>query len=634
VQVPGARHPVGKRGDVALVRGVAVVGGVDLSEVLSEFARTMLTDFPIQGILDRLVKRIVDVMPVSAAGVTLVSAGLEARYVAASNELALRFEELQSELGEGPGLAAYHTGEAVSVPDLRGVQWFPSFAPRAVAAGLAGVFSFPLHHADLQLGALVLYCDRPGPLSSDAMTAAQTLADVASAYVISAQARADLQTSSDRARDAALHDSLTGLPNRALMLERLEHARRRGGRSGKTVALFFLDLDRFKVVNETYGHHVGNELLVAVAERLTAALRPGDSVARLASDEFVILCENLDDGVQAGALAVHFDAALSQPFVLSALEVRITASIGIAFTTRGVESPEELLHDADLAMYRTKRRRGGKRPAVDPNALYLVEDQDRLEDALPGAEARGELHLAYQPIVAAGDGQLTGVEALVRWRLPSRGLVSPSLLIALAEQSEQIIDLGQWVLEQAWADRRRWPLDRSDELSVAVNVSAHQLMSAGFADTVAAVLQSASADPGRLTLEVTESVFVHDGERALFVLNDLKDIGVKLALDDFGTGYSSLGYLRRFPVDSVKIDREFVANLGHDPASDTIVTAVIQLAHGLGMTVVCEGVETAAQHHTLTALGADSCQGFYFARPMPNTSMHQLIQHRADRLTN
>jgi diguanylate cyclase (GGDEF)-like protein len=632
--VPTSRRRVRERADLSYSSGVAaVIGPVDLSDVLTEFARTMLTDFPIQGILHRLVKRIVDVMPVTAAGVTLISAELEPRYVAASNESALRFEELQTELGEGPCLAAYHTGEAVSVPDLRRMEWFPNFSPRALDSGLAAVFSFPLHHADLQLGALDLYRDRPGPLSPESMAAAQTLADVASAYVISAQARADLQTSSDQARDAALHDSLTGLPNRALMLQRLEHARRRGGRSGKTSALFFLDLDRFKVVNDTYGHHVGNELLVAVAERLTTVLRPGDSLARLASDEFVILCEDLDDPVQAGAIAVRFDTALAEPFPLADVEMSITASIGIAFTSRGVESPEELLHDADLAMYRTKRRRGGDHQAVDPNALYLVEDQDRLENALPGAAERGELHLAYQPIVAAADGQLTGVEALLRWSLPSRGLVQPTLLIALAEQSGQIIDIGQWVLEQAWSDRRRWQLDRGDDLSVSVNVSAHQLMSAGFADTVAAVLQSASTDPELLTLEVTESVFVHDGERALFVLNDLKDIGVKLALDDFGTGYSSLGYLRRFPMDSVKIDREFVANLGHDPASHTIVTAVIQLAHGLGMTVVCEGVETAEQHQALTALGCDSCQGFYFARPMPNSSVRELIEHRADRLT-
>jgi diguanylate cyclase (GGDEF)-like protein len=628
---PASRRRIRKRADPTYGSGLtAVRTPVDLSDVLTEFARTMLTDFPIQGILDRLVKRIVDVMPVTAAGVTLISAELEPRYVAASNESALRYEELQTELSEGPCLAAYHTGEAVSVPDLRRLEWFPNFSPRALASGLAAVFSFPLHHADLQLGALDLYRDVPGALSPHCLAAAQTLADVASAYVISAQARADLQTSSDQARDAALHDSLTGLPNRALMLERLEHARRRGGRSGKTSALFFLDLDRFKIVNDTYGHHVGNELLVAVAERLTTVLRPGDSLARLASDEFVILCEDLDDTAQAGAIAVRFDTALAEPFPLSGVEIGITASIGIAFTSRGVESPEELLHDADLAMYRTKRRRGGEHQTVDPAALYLVEDQDRLENALPGAAERGELHLAYQPIVAASDGRVTGVEALLRWSLPSRGLVQPSLLIALAEQSGQIIEIGQWVLAQAWSDRLRWQLDRADDLSVAVNVSAHQLMSAGFADTVAAVLEGASANPEMLTLEVTESVFVQDGERALFVLNDLKDIGVNLALDDFGTGYSSLGYLRRFPVDSVKIDREFVANLGHDPASQTIVTAVIQLAHGLGMTVVCEGVETAEQHEALTALGCDSCQGFYFARPMPDSSVLELIRHRAD----
>jgi diguanylate cyclase (GGDEF)-like protein len=606
---------------------------VDLSDVLGEFARTMLTDFPVQGILDRLVKRIVDVMPVTGAGVTLISAELTPRYIAASSESALRFEELQTELGEGPCLAAYHTGEAISVPDLRSMEWFPAFSPPALEAGLEAVFAFPLHHADLQLGALDLYRDQAGPLSPDSMIAAQTLADVASAYLISAQARADLQTSSDQARDAALHDSLTGLPNRVLMLQRLEHARRRGRRSRKTSAVFFLDLDRFKLVNDTYGHDVGNELLVAVAERLTGVLRPGDSLARLASDEFVILCEDLDDSDQASAIAVRFDAALAEPFVLSEVELKMTASIGIAFTRRGAESPEDLLHDADLAMYRVKRRRGGELQGIDLSELYLVEDQERLEHALPGAARRGELHLAYQPIVAAADGRLTGVEALLRWNLPSRGSVQPTVMIALAEQSGQIIDIGRWVLEQAWAERQRWPSDQADQLALSVNVSAHQLMSAGFADTVAAVLDSQSTDPGLLTLEVTESVFVHDGERALFVLNDLKDIGVKLALDDFGTGYSSLGYLRRFPVDSVKVDREFVANLGHDPASHTIVTAVIQLAHGLGMTVISEGVETAEQHEQLTALGCDSCQGFYFAAPMPAASLDQLIKRQAGERT-
>ncbi len=629
--VPTKRRQLRKKADLAFGADAAdLVAAVDLSDVLSEFARTMVTDFPVQGILDRLVKRIVDVLPVTGAGVTLISADLDPRYVAASNESALRLEELQGEVGEGPCLAAYHSGEAISVPDLRAMEWFPTFSPRALEAGLAAVFSFPLHHADLQLGALDLYRDEPGPLSPDSLVAAQTLADVASAYVISAQARADLQTTSDQARDASLHDSLTGLPNRALMLERLEHARHRGRRSCKTSAVFFLDLDRFKIVNDTYGHHVGNELLMAVAERLTTVLRPGDSLARLASDEFVILCEDLDDATQATAMAVRFDAALARPFALADVKLNMTASIGIAFSRRGADSPEDLLHDADLAMYRTKRRRGGELPAFDLRELALVEDRDRLEHALPGAADRGELHLAYQPIVAATDGRLTGVEALLRWKYPGRGPITPGIVIPLAENSGQIVEIGKWVLEQAWSDRHRWQSDSADDLSVSVNVSAHQLMSAGFADTVAAVLDSGSIRPGLLTLEVTESVFVRDGERALFVLNDLKDIGVKLALDDFGTGYSSLGYLRRFPVDTVKVDREFVAQLAVDPASHTIVTAVITLAHGLGMTVVSEGVETAAQHRELTSLGCDSCQGFYFARPMTASRLGTLIEDHVE----
>ena len=597
-----------------------------VSEVLSEFARTMLTDFPIQGILDHLVKRIVEILPVTAAGVTVISPGSHPQYVAASNADALRFEQLQSELGEGPCVLAYTTGEAVSVKDLSSEVKFPNFTPRALAAGLAAVFTFPLHHGRSQLGALDLYRETAGELSREATEAAQTLADVAGAYLLNAQARAELKDASDESRHAALHDALTGLPNRLLMVERLEHAFLRERRSSHTSALFFVDLDRFKAINDTYGHHVGDELLVAVADRLTEVLRPGDSLARLAGDEFVILCEDLDSPAQADSITTRIDEALAAPFVLSGISVDVRASVGVALSGQSNDAPEQLLHEADLAMYRTKREHVSGRQMLSLRDAHDVEQLAALESALPGAAERGELLLAYQPIVAATDVSLTGVEALLRWQHPTLGLVEPSVLIPLAEQCGEIIDLGRWVLEQAWTDRSRWESDPSSELGVSVNVSPHQLMAAGFTDTVADVLASTSTNPELLTLEVTESVFVRDGERALFVLNDLKDMGVTLALDDFGTGYSSLGYLRRFPVDTVKVDREFVANLGHDLPSHIIVTAVIQLAHGLGMTVTSEGVETAQQHTELTRLGSDSCQGFYFARPMSQSGLSTLVQ--------
>ena len=602
----------------------------DLADVLSEFARTMVTNFPIQGILDHLVERIVEILPITAAGVTLIAPGLEPRYVAASDLAALRFEKLQTELGEGPCLAAYSADEAITVPDLRLEDRFPRFVPRALDSGLAAVFTFPLRHEDLRLGALDLYRDTPGPLSSESMSDAQTLADVAAAYLINAQARADLQDSSDQSREAALHDPLTGLPNRVLMLELLEHAFRVSRRSGRTSAVFFIDLDRFKDINDTYGHQVGDELLVAVAKRLTGLLRPGDSLARLSGDEFVVLCEDLIDSSMADPIAGRLNAELCRPFDLSGVEAKITASIGIAFTGKDIEAPEELMRAADLAMYRSKRDRVGSHDVLDLRELHLAGHQAGLARGLPGALARGELHLQYQPIVDARDGRLTGVEALLRWTHPSRGAVSPSVFIPFAEQSGQIIELGRWVLERSWSDRHLWQRERPAEIAMSVNVSAHQFMSTGFAAGVAAVLDRASADPGLLTLEITESVFVRDDERAFVVLAELKEIGVKLALDDFGTGYSSLGYLNTLPIDTIKLDRKFVAKLSHKPGSRAIVAAIIQLAHSLGMTVVSEGVETLEQHLELTELGSDFCQGFYFARPILASSVDALIHDEAD----
>ena len=598
-----------------------------LSDVLSEFARTMLTDFPIQGILDHLVKRIVDVLPITAAGVTLITPDTDPRYVAASDASALRYEELQTELGEGPCLAAYQTGEAVAVADLRDETRFPAFTPRALEAGLIAVFTFPLCNGDERLGALDLYRDTPGSLDAATMAAAQTLADVAAAYLLNAQARDDLRDSSNRARETSLHDSLTGLPNRVLFFERLDHAVLRSRRSGKLVAVLFVDLDRFKLVNDLHGHGIGDELLMAVAVRLSAALRPGDTVARMSGDEFVILCEDLAGPAEVDAIAARVGAAIAAPFVLSLAEVNMTASVGIAYSGPGNEMSEHLLHDADIAMYQAKRKGGDRHQIVDLREQRVAAQRANLEHDLDGATARGELRTEYQPIVAAGDGHITGVEALVRWAHPSRGLVQPTVLVPLAEQSGLITEIGRWVLERGCHDRHRWQnQNQPAAFKMWVNVSAHQLMSHGFATTVAAVLASTGTDPEMITLEVTESLFVQDSERALVVLNELKRIGVQLALDDFGTGYASLNYLKQFPIDIVKIDRAFVADLAHDESSDAIVAAVIELAHRLGMTVVAEGVETAAQQARLSSLGCDFSQGFYYARPMSADDLDTLMQ--------
>lgn len=605
-----------------------------LSGLLSEFARTMVTDFPIQGILDHLVERIVDIMPVTGAGVTLISPGVSPRYVAASDEMALRFEELQSDLGEGPCLAAYQTGEAVAVPDLRGDTRFPAFGPSASEAGLEAVFTFPLRHGSSQLGALDLYRNSPGPLSRGSMASAQTLADVVSAYLLNAQARSDLQAASDRCREESLRDALTGLPNRALMLERLEHTCLRARRSGRASAVFFVDLDSFKMVNDNHGHLIGDQLLVAVANRLTGLIRPGDTVARMSGDEFVILCEDLGTPDHATAFARRVDAAFRRPFVLSDTNVHITASVGIAFANTHSAPPELLLHHADMAMYQAKRKGGDRHhvlDAADVNDQRPDDDIANLESSLRGASGRGELYAEYQPIVNTLDSRIAGVEALLRWNHPSHGVVPPSTLIPLAERCGLIVEIGHWVLEQAVTAGQRWNgLCLQGDLSMSVNVSGHQLSSAGFVASVAAVVETTRFDPRLLTLEVTESISV--GERAIGVLKDLKSIGVKLALDDFGTGNSSLSDIARCPVDIIKIDRSFVAGLGRDPASDSIVGAIVGLAHDLGMTVVAEGVETARQYDLLTILDCDCCQGFYFARPIA-TGRLDALAHQNNPLT-
>jgi diguanylate cyclase (GGDEF)-like protein len=417
-----------------------------LSHVLRDFAHTMGTDFPIQAILDHLVGQIVAILPVTAAGVTLIADGADPRYIAASDAAALRYEQLQTELDEGPCLLAYRSGEAVSVADLLAEQRFPRFTPRALEAGLRAVFTFPLRHGSQPLVALALYRDTPGPLSAAAMEAAQTLADVAAAYLLNAQARLDLLQAGQKSRQQALHDALTGLPNRTLILDRLDQACRRNRRSRKICAVLFIDLDRLKTVNDTYGHAAGDELLVAAGTRLAGLIRPGDTLGRISGDEFVMLCEDLEDLPAATTIAGRLLSGLAHPFTLSSASVDITASIGIAHTQGRDRTPEELLDDADSAMYQAKRQGGNRQQVFDPDLKHVTDHHSELERDLQGAAARGELHTAYQLIVTTADGRITGFEALVGWDHPTHGPISPATLIPLAEQSGLIQQQGSWVL--------------------------------------------------------------------------------------------------------------------------------------------------------------------------------------------
>ncbi len=596
-----------------------------LSGVLSEFARTLVTDFPIQAILDHFVERVVQVLPVSSAGVTLIGSARDPHYIAASDEAALRFEQLQSELGQGPCLLAHSTAEPVTVGDLARDTVFPVFAPAAVAAGCAAVFTFPLRHPGGGcLGALDLYRDTPGELSPEDMGAAQVLADVTAAYLLNARAREDAAKAATYFEHSALHDALTGLPNRRLLHERLTHAAARASRNHSTAVVVFCDLDRFKQINDVYGHQSGDELLLAVADRLSGLIRGGDTLARVSGDEFVFLGEDLSGVADVHRVAARVEAAFGRPFVLDGLTVTVTvtASVGVAYAGPGEELTEELINRADAAMYEAKRRGGATHEVVDLRAEVRTHDRASLEQDLRHALDRDQLSVVYQPIVSTIEGAVTGVEALLRWTHPTRGPIPASTVVEIAEHNGLIGAIGAWVLQRACTDLTRWATTHPGSLlELAVNVSTRQLVHPDFPHQLAQVLHRTATDPAQLVLELTESVIIDDDERVLTALDRVKGIGVRLAVDDFGTGYSSLSYLRRLPVDIIKIDRSFVADLDDTAPGTAIITAITTLAHTLGLTVIAEGVETGDQHRQLHAVGCDLAQGYLYARPMSATDI-------------
>ncbi len=596
-----------------------------LAQVLAEFAHTLGTDFSIQEMLDHLVQRVIEVLPVTGAGIMLMGTG-DHHFVAASNPVVLRLERLQNELLEGPCLVAFGTGEPVAVADLSEDRQFPRFSPPALAEGLAAVFAFPMRLDQDRLGALELYRDTPGRLDDEDTRAGQVLADVAAAYLFNAQARTDATANAELARHRSLHDSLTGLPNRILLRERLEHAMARARRSHEVLAVLFLDLDDFKSVNDRYGHGVGDQLLISVATRLTQVLRPGDTLARLSGDEFVVLCEDLNAGSEAETVARRITTTLAQPVLLHGHTLKVTASVGLAFSGPGGEIPDTLLRNADFAMYQAKQAGGARHRIADHVARIADNRQRQLERDLHNALIGGELELAYQPIVGAEDGGLLAVEALLRWRHPECGWILPDVILPIAERTDLMVPLGQWVLTQACQDLQHWQRDYGTAISqAAVNVSPYEVMAPGFAATVAAVLAATGTDPASIHLEVTESVYFEDVPRALSVLHQVKDLGVGLSLDDFGTGYASLSYLKQFPFTTVKLDRSFITDVERDPTTQAVVASVIDLAHLLNLTVVTEGIETRQQLEHVIDLGSDQAQGYYLGRPLLTDDLDEQI---------
>ena len=414
----------------------------------------------------------------------------------------------------------------------------------------------------------------------------------------------------------ALHDALTGLPNRDLLLDRLHQALFRARRRGERVALLFLDLDDFKLVNDGLGHLAGDELLVQVARRLSRTVRADDTVARFGGDEFVLVCE-VGTAEAATQMGNRLLKAFEAPFPIGRRDVTVTASIGLVIAGRD-PTAEGLLQDADTAMYRAKTKGRSRIELFSDTRLESAEARLQTATALRRALEGNELRVFYQPIVSATDSRPLAVEALVRWQHPDRGLVPPDEFIPIADETGMIIPIGRWVLREALRERASWQvaLPAHPPLRLAVNISASQLSDRTLVDDVTAALTDTGADPDSLILEMTESVLMHDAD-ALSTLNALHDLGVSLHIDDFGTGHSTLAYLEALPIDILKIDRSFVDGLLTDSDDRSIVTAVIALAGTLSLAVVAEGVETVSQLGVLRELHCDFAQGFLFARPLP-----------------
>jgi diguanylate cyclase (GGDEF)-like protein/PAS domain S-box-containing protein len=519
--------------------------------------------------------------------------------------------------------AALESGLHVIVDDWSSEKRF-SMPPALRVLGVRSSLAVPIAGKESPFGVLDIHSTEPSRFTPQdvhfVQASANVLADALERH------RAD-----EALRHRVLHDALTGLPNRHSFVDSLREALRRGTASGSPVGILFLDLDHFKLINDSIGHHAGDELLQAVAPRLRAHLRPGDIVARFGGDEFGILVDRLADEEEALAIADRVAAAFSEPYSMGGAGHFVTASVGIAVARpsgREPVDPELLIRDADAAMYRAKERGRGRCELFDAamraRAISRLETERELRHALE----RKELELHYQPVIALGSGEIVGLEALVRWNHPERGMLEPSEFVPIAEDSGLIEPIGRWVQETACRQVLGWHELRPDQrpLDVAVNLSARQVAHRDLAGSVREILARTGLDPVNLRLEVTESVLVDESASATATLEALSSLGVRLVLDDFGTGYSSLAYLNRFPFDALKVDRSFVDGLGVEQERTAIVEAVIGMAKALSLDAIAEGVENEAQLSELRRLGCDFVQGHLFSRPLAPQKVTDLLR--------
>jgi diguanylate cyclase (GGDEF)-like protein len=614
------------RDEADLLRGMARVLTLtvqmlrrqQLLERLSTIQRMIVRRVAPREVLDEIVAAARDLLGGEVVGLRLIDPADPAAMVLVSSA-GLDAEVLDAlrrgRVGEGAGGLAISEDRVVTIDDYpRARRAIPAMAADRVKGAMAA----PVREQGRVAGSMVVATRRADRRFTKAdRDTLQAFAEHASL------ALTDAKTVED-ALHQAFHDSLTGLPNRVLFADRLAQGLQRSQRSRSELAVLFLDLDRFKTVNDSLGHQAGDDLLVAVADRLRNCIRPGDTAARFGGDEFAVLLEDVGGPDAAERAAMRVLYALEAPFQISGREVFISASIGIA---TGESTADDPIRDADLAMYRAKAEGKGRYEVFEPGMHAAVMERLELEADLQRAVERGELVLDFQPVVDLSSGEVGGFEALLRWRHPSRGLIAPGAFIPLAEETRLMPAIGRWVLESACRHAVSWRESTgASDLTVSVNLSARQLQSPSLFEDVGHALERSGLPPCGLVLEITETVLMSDTESTIGKLKRLKHMGVGLAVDDFGTGYSSLQYLRRFPIDTLKIDKSFVDDLAGAGDDAALARAIVDLGESFGLTVVAEGIECEEQRRRLVELGCQLGQGFLFSPPLAAADASELAR--------